>query len=439
VISGEDEFGFSVAYDGFLLAITSNIHEYFSGTVLVYECPTLDSCTLKDFMSRWGENFGNTLEFGKDSTLFVGVPDAGRVYVFDCSGAGACIEADTLSGIGYGYFYDSFGLALSFHGTTLVVGSDDTFFPHWDRRSVYLFECPTAYTCTQVERLGVEGYSGSTFFGYSVSLSPYLLIIGSPLDNTPGQDHGNVYFRHLTPTTESPSTLPPTTEPPTTEPPTTGPPTTHPPPFCPSQTYGNAYWPATEEGSSSSGSCISGFSGSPLRSCLEGGQWSSLITRGCERTKCPAESTMSTNWPPTFVSVWTYGNCRVGYVGRPYRQCLSDGTWGPVEDPCAAETIQCSAQTFGNADWPATNGGSLAQGVCVSGYSGNPFRNCRPGGSWETLVINHCTSWLFFPPLSLRCIPFSNHVFFLFFFFFLKETAALRKTLPTPSGLEPTP
>jgi len=153
-------------------------------------------------------------------------------------------------------------------------------------------------------------------------------------------------------------------------------------------------WPETSEGFSASGTCISGFTGSPSRSCQEEGTWSDLVVNGCQRTRCPAETRGNANWPSTLSGNFVQGTCQAGFVGEPYRQCLSDGTWGPVQDPCVDETIQCPAQTFNNANWPAVNGGSLAQGNCVSGYSGTPSRTCQPGGIWESLVVNVCTSKL---------------------------------------------
>ena len=40
--------------------------------------------------------------------------------------------------------------------------------------------------------------------------------------------------------------------------------------------------------------------------------------------------------------------------------------------------------TTGHATWPATNPGTTATGICNTGYSGSPTRDCLAGGSWST-------------------------------------------------------
>lgn len=201
----------------------------------------------------------------------------------------------------------------------------------------------------------------------------------------------------LLPTVTPPTTIPPTNNPPTNNPPTTDPPTTNPPTTappmgpCPAQTFGNAMWPQTTGGQYAAGSCITGFTGNPQRRCLAGGTWEYLITNHCTRIICPSETSQGAFWSPTPATQTVYGFCVGGTIGNPYRECLSDGTWGPIQNPCALPSVQCASESYGSATWPDTNGGSLATGVCEMGYSGNPSRNCLAGGIWDTTIQNHCT------------------------------------------------
>ena len=50
---------------------------------------------------------------------------------------------------------------------------------------------------------------------------------------------------------------------------------------------------------------------------------------------------------------------------------------------------QCSAASFSNAEWPASAAGSVAAGVCDTGYAGSPSCECDLNGSWGE-VSNPC-------------------------------------------------
>ncbi len=91
-------------------------------------------------------------------------------------------------------------------------------------------------------------------------------------------------------------------------------------------------------------------------------------------------------------SAITPGSTRRGYCNNslgffqsvgsepPQRDCLSDGTWGPVRNPCVSS---CNAVTNpgssdGFATWPASNNLTAGQsavisGTCISGYSPYPY------------------------------------------------------------------
>jgi len=396
------------------LAISDNlvvVGDYTREKAYVYDCPSFDSCTQRTQLQGAGAD--SNAEFGhavaiRGSHVLVGAPfqdgtyrDYGTVFIFDCSSNSSCTQISRLDPVGYSRLY-GFGFGLI--GDYLLIGA-----PYHPTSSslrsdgiIYIYSCPTFTTCT----IFGQFLSGNTTLGYAwdFAFSGSLMAVGAVATDT---NRGTVHLHDLSqsllpppptseppttepPTTEPPTTEPPTTEPPTTEPPTTEPPTTQPPSFCPGQTFGNAVWEETIEETVASGTCVSGFSGSPSRRCHSGGGWASSISNGCQRTRCTSGSEANADWPSVFSGNFAQGICQPGFVGNPFRQCLLDGTWGPVEDPCIDESIQCPAQTYGNAQWNPTNGGSLAQGTCTSGYTGSPSRRCLPGGTWEGLITNHC-------------------------------------------------
>ncbi|NBV05748.1 MAG: hypothetical protein EBS06_00730 [Proteobacteria bacterium] len=183
--------------------------------------------------------------------------------------------------------------------------------------------------------------------------------------------------------------------------------------------------------------CIAGFSAStlPTRKCNQLGSWSS-VTGSCIRKTCPAinppySPSSNSDWAKwssskgaTFgVKVYlngnypgapvlkngvaethttpasrkagsqvTVGSTRKGYCNtklgffqalggsQPEADCLSDGTWSEIRNPCvtSCNAITNPGSNDGNATWTAvTNvnvGGSVvATGTCISGYSPYPY------------------------------------------------------------------
>jgi hypothetical protein len=168
---------------------------------------------------------------------------------------------------------------------------------------------------------------------------------------------------------------------------------------CASLTEGNAFWSTQVAGSSSvSGTCVAGYAGAPTRSCSITGVWSS-IADGCTVIQCPSLSaSASASWPATNAGSQAVGTCLPGFSGSAQRLCQLDGTWATATSSCTQ--ISCGAlSSDGDASWvSALSGTTAAPGVCVTGWSGSPTRDCSLLGVWGT-IQNPCTQ-LSCPELS---------------------------------------
>ena len=147
---------------------------------------------------------------------------------------------------------------------------------------------------------------------------------------------------------------------------------------CPASVAGNAEWTATTAGSTTSGTCLDGFSGLALRNCSIEGVWDA-VPSPCERVTCPARVAANAQWSSaTAGTPLVFGQCLSTYAGIPSVSCRSDGTWSPVTSPC--EPLSCASAIGGGALWPEALAGTAAQGTCIAGYSGSPTRNCSLSG-----------------------------------------------------------
>lgn len=159
---------------------------------------------------------------------------------------------------------------------------------------------------------------------------------------------------------------------------------------CAAEEYGRASWPSTTAGQTATGVCHPGWTGSTSRKCNPDGTWQTNLLSFCQKVNCPSLDQDGISYPSVPFNQTTFGTCPPGTVGRPTRVCQADGTFGPTTGACLPLTTQCPVNTFGNADWPATNVGVVATGTCVSGWTGTPSRRCATNGAWETNIQNLC-------------------------------------------------
>lgn len=159
---------------------------------------------------------------------------------------------------------------------------------------------------------------------------------------------------------------------------------------CPSQTFANAEWPQTSLLANANGTCVPGYAGLPVRTCLATGSWDSNVSSGCARLSCPSELYQNIQWPSTLSLTTGAGTCTGGGSGSPTRACQADGTWSAtVTGTCGASCPAVGDYT--KASWPPTAPGLTAAGTCIFGYAGSPTRKCLEGGAWASSVTNVCT------------------------------------------------
>jgi hypothetical protein len=159
------------------------------------------------------------------------------------------------------------------------------------------------------------------------------------------------------------------------------------------------------------------------------------------RTVCPNVTESGADWAGLGATT-VVSSCAVGYTGTPSRDCLSEGVWGPIQNPCIrmrpsllpskagreqqttttnlkrkkkkkervpaclnshssspppfAAGNTCQALAEQQAVWPLSNSLTTVTGSCETGYSGNIQRTCQADGSWGT-ITGVCTRKEIFP------------------------------------------
>ena len=157
---------------------------------------------------------------------------------------------------------------------------------------------------------------------------------------------------------------------------------------CEAATFENADWP--KENSMTDGvrgTCVAGWQGAPVRDCSVAGHYSTVSNR-CTRITCPALEDATGSWTLANAGTSTVaGACRAGSYGTATRDCGVDGTWSAPTGYCVAHS--CEPEYAGQVSWPTTSAGGSAGGSCETGYSGSPSRACSSVGEWE-VIVNPC-------------------------------------------------
>ena len=154
---------------------------------------------------------------------------------------------------------------------------------------------------------------------------------------------------------------------------------------CAASTRDNSAFPQTDSLTTATGTCVDGYTGIPQATCSASGTWGD-VSPGCALKVC-AQLTDEVNnvvWPATNAFATAAVNCSSGYAGAPSRPCLSSGSFGAVIGSCVQ--LKCAAGSYANASWGLTNAGATATGSCESGYSGAPKRDCLITGEWSLTV-----------------------------------------------------
>jgi len=154
---------------------------------------------------------------------------------------------------------------------------------------------------------------------------------------------------------------------------------------CPAQTTNNCVLTQTNSGSTDTGTCSPGYSGSCAYSCSNG--TFSQVTNTCAAaTQCSATTTNNCVLTQTNSGSTDTGTCSPGYSGSCAYSC-SNGAFSQVTNTCTA-AAQCSATTTNNCVLTQTNSGNTDTGTCSLGYTGACSYSCSNGAFYP--VTNTC-------------------------------------------------
>ena len=136
-------------------------------------------------------------------------------------------------------------------------------------------------------------------------------------------------------------------------------------------------------GTTRSGSCSSGYSGSYSYEC-DDGSWSG--SNNCTRTYSSCSTRSASGGVPSLSSgshgTTRSGSCRSGYSGTYSYEC-DDGSWDGSNN-CTRTYSSCSTRSASGGVPSLSSGshGTTRSGSCRSGYSGTYSYECDDG-SWD--------------------------------------------------------
>ncbi len=182
--AANDCFGTSLDINGTTIAVGSENHNSFAGSVYIFNAETGASIT--QLNGEAADNYFGCSVALSDSLLVVGArgynSDTGKVYIYNSS-TGA--EVRTLSDAG-GQSWDRFGYSVDISGTTVVVGSPSSA----DTASVFVFNSDTGAKIYQFDADGTDSMN----FGTTVAISGNTIAF-----NSIGNDFaGKVYIYDAT-------------------------------------------------------------------------------------------------------------------------------------------------------------------------------------------------------------------------------------------------
>jgi hypothetical protein len=202
-----EQFGASLAYDGFHIAAGAPGYQSGKGRVAFVEPQTIPIySTLLASDGAAGDNFGNSVDF-KGNTMVIGAygdddkgADAGAAYVFmrDANGAWSQQQKLTASDGGPGDHFSEHAVAVE--GDTIVVGADE-----WDLQpsgdnagAAYIF---TRNAAIWAQKAALYGKAADNF-GISVDLSGDTFLVGArAADSTGGTPRAGAAYVYRLPKT----------------------------------------------------------------------------------------------------------------------------------------------------------------------------------------------------------------------------------------------
>ncbi len=116
------------------------------------------------------------------------------------------------------------------------------------------------------------------------------------------------------------------------------------------------------------------------------GQWTPNFSH-CATVMCTPDANQDGN------ATWGYaaageagvsGECLSGYAGTPTRSCGSDGTWGAVTGGCTKK--ECSDSGINETVWPVTKANTqnvIGTNCAWPNFEGFPIADCTAAGTWS--------------------------------------------------------
>ena len=200
--AGGDRFGYSVALDAGVAVIGAYADDGESGSAYVYE--QQPGGTWQQIAKLTADDGASGDYFGSSVSIDAGVAvigaywddapghDSGSAYVFEQQADGTWQQAAKLTADD-GTGEDWFGYSVSNSGGVAVIGAPRADAPDSDSGSAYVYEQQWDGTWQQTAKLTADDGASSDYFGDSVAIDAGVAVIGAYGDDDNGPSSGSAY------------------------------------------------------------------------------------------------------------------------------------------------------------------------------------------------------------------------------------------------------
>jgi hypothetical protein len=200
-----DQFGYAIALAGSRLVVGAHLDDTAglnTGMVYVYDLagpsPTEPQWVLQHPQPAASDNFGFSVAISGNLVAVschlddVGATNAGTVLIYDLASATPTVPT-LVVGNPNAALNDQFGYSVALSGTRLAVGTpqDDT--GASNDGTVYVFELAGASPTVPVVALPNPHPAGQDQFGFALAMAGNVLVVGVPFDDALASNAGRVY------------------------------------------------------------------------------------------------------------------------------------------------------------------------------------------------------------------------------------------------------
>jgi hypothetical protein len=185
-------------------APSDNTGANYAGRAYVYDlssgAPAVPVATLNNPSLSVGDQFGSSVAIS-GMRVVVGTPwggagDAGSCYVYDMSNGAPTVPVATLSNPSPAT-NDQFGFCVAISGTRLLVGTPNDDTGATDAGSSYVYDLVGSAPTLPIAAFNNPSPQAGDQFGSSVAISGTRVVVGTPMDNTGATDAGSAYVYDL--------------------------------------------------------------------------------------------------------------------------------------------------------------------------------------------------------------------------------------------------